>query len=530
MKTFVTFILLLTICYACKKESVSSNGKDPYDDNVQPAVIISKNGISPAKGAPNDEVTVSGKGFAKNKDKLVILFNGQRADIISLTDTTVRVRVPALAGTGSVSAQVEQQYFFGPFFRVLGSFEMDTLFPGDRGANNMIADIIPVENGKYLIVGAFNNYDNANIDGGVNCVARINHDGTLDRSFTYGKKTGTNTFVNTGAPLPRGEYLVAGGFNSYEGIGYVNSIAKLYSNGSLQTVKTKLASGTELQTSAMKGGVSGQVNNLLLQQDGKMVLTGAFRYYVQPNFSLTGSTGLDSIHLDSIQATNIIRLQSDGSIDSTFNYDLVNHRGKESVNGFIGRTLLLPDGKIIITGNFTRYNGQDARRIARLNPDGSLDMSFNTGAGADQPIYSITRQPDGKYIIVGAFNNYNGQTAPHVARLNEDGTLDPSFRMDQNADGYIFSADVMPGGEIILSGTFQRFGYLLCNNIVVLRSDGAIHPTYNTNGGVSLGERAVSGGIARIVQQPAEKAMLIVGSFTKYDYRNSNRIVRVKYK
>ncbi|MBK7085206.1 MAG: delta-60 repeat domain-containing protein [Flavobacteriales bacterium] len=82
------------------------------------------------------------------------------------------------------------------------------------------------------------------------------------------------------------------------------------------------------------------------------------------------------------------------------------------------------DGKIIIGGSFTSYDGIGRNSIARLNADGSLDIGFNPGTGANNPVHSITLQPDGKIIIGGDFTNYNGTGRNRVARLNTDGSLD----------------------------------------------------------------------------------------------------------
>ena len=85
------------------------------------------------------------------------------------------------------------------------------------------------------------------------------------------------------------------------------------------------------------------------------------------------------------------------------------------------------DGKIIIGGSFTSYDGIGRNSIARLNADGSLDIGFNPGTGANNPVHSITLQPDGKIIIGGDFTNYNGTGRNRVARLNTDGSLDTGF-------------------------------------------------------------------------------------------------------
>ncbi|HEY8917458.1 MAG TPA: IPT/TIG domain-containing protein, partial [Chitinophaga sp.] len=314
---FFTGIIIAGICLqACSKDDVASSGKDPYKDTVSPAILISKGGVLPDRGHINDEITIRGKGFKAHQQELSILFNGQPGTLIDVTDSSVKVKVPVFASTGNITAQVGQQYFFGPFFRVMGVMETDTVYPSSRGADNTIQDIIPVEGGKYLIVGDFTNFDNANIDGGVNRVARINGDGTIDRSFRYGKNTGAPATVVRAAAMPDGRYLVAGSFASYEGLPYVSSIARLYNTGGLETENITRPSGKVQPVSALKGGVSGVVTGLHLQQDGKMIVVGYFRYYVKPNYNLVSVTGGDSLHLDSTMVNFMARLHPDGTLDT----------------------------------------------------------------------------------------------------------------------------------------------------------------------------------------------------------------------
>jgi uncharacterized delta-60 repeat protein len=90
------------------------------------------------------------------------------------------------------------------------------------------------------------------------------------------------------------------------------------------------------------------------------------------------------------------------------------------------------DGKVLIGGLFTSYNGTSRGYVARLNTDGSLDTGFlATGAGAGGLTYpdvnSIAVQSDGKVLIGGLFTSYNGTSRGYVARLNTDGSLDTGF-------------------------------------------------------------------------------------------------------
>ena len=73
--------------------------------------------------------------------------------------------------------------------------------------------------------------------------------------------------------------------------------------------------------------------------------------------------------------------------------------------------------------NISRYG------IARLNDDGSLDNTFDVGAGVNGAVQAIALQPDGKVIIGGPFNSYNGLDRRGLARVNVDGSLDTTRRV-----------------------------------------------------------------------------------------------------
>jgi uncharacterized delta-60 repeat protein len=515
---------------ACTKEKVNSNEKGPYGDPVLPAITFAEEDpITPVKGYVNDEVTLKGKGFLAVKDKLRILFNGTSASILNVTDSTVTVKVPELGSSGAVSAQIGQEFYFGPYFPIYGPFQMDTLFPSIKGGNANILNIIPVPGNKYMISGDFSEYDNSAIAGGVNRLARINADGSLDRTFTYGNNTGTAGTIDPMVYLPdEQQYLVGGYFTGYDQVNHVYSIAKVNVNGGVDQRFISRPSGAATPASALEGGFRGSVNRLFVQSDKKIMAIGSFRYYVRPNYSLTTVESLiDSMHLDSTMVQNIARLHPDGTLDSSYHYDLVNHQGKLTVNGGISSSQILPGDKLMIAGNFTTYGGQNISHIARLNADGSLDPGFNPGAGPDQAINDFIIQPDGKIICAGNFKKFNGVNTGGIVRLNADGSLDATFNVGNGADGYVGRLGLMPGGNIIATGNFRQFAGIPRNNFVVLTADGAVHKTYNSNGGIT---NAGFGQIWRVLPMTGQNALLMVGTFTQIDYRQANRIVRFTYK
>ncbi|WP_033316646.1 delta-60 repeat domain-containing protein, partial [Pontibacter roseus] len=115
----------------------------------------------------------------------------------------------------------------------------------------------------------------------------------------------------------------------------------------------------------------------------------------------------------------IARLNADGTLDASFNPGTGFNRELYSL-------ALQPDGKVLVGGNFFSFNGTPRNFIARLNADGTLDASFNPGSGFTDYVVSLAFQPDGKVLVGGSFTSFNGTPRSRIARLNADGTLDAS--------------------------------------------------------------------------------------------------------
>ena len=140
--------------------------------------------------------------------------------------------------------------------------------------------------------------------------------------------------------------------------------------------------------------------------------------------------------------------------------------------------------KIVIAGDFNHFDGESYDSIVRLHPDGSIDDTFGSNLNIDDSIRSIAIQEDGKILIGGFFNVVGNNKKGRIARLNNDGTLDLEFLSGSGANGSVYEIAIQPDGRILIGGSFRING-LSRNGLVRLMTDGDIDPTVNYGKGAN---------------------------------------------
>jgi uncharacterized delta-60 repeat protein len=225
--------------------------------------------------------------------------------------------------------------------------------------------------------------------------------------------------------------------------------------------------------------------SIVEQADGKIVFGGYFTSYA------------------GTAANRIIRLNSDFSIDDTFVYGT-------GFNAEVTSVAIQSDGKILAGGNFTQYNGVSRNRIVRLNTDGSLDTSFNIGTGFNATVWSIIVQPDNKILVGGGFISYSGQARAGQVRLNSNGSIDSTF---QNAftNNTIYQIRLQSDGKVLLGGLFSSVSGVSCGAIARLTSTGTIDPTFQLSGFTTGGFNGVYG-----MEIDENDKIVCVGTFNTY--------------
>ncbi|QEC54004.1 DUF5008 domain-containing protein [Anseongella ginsenosidimutans] len=462
------------------------------------------------------------------KDNLVFMFNGEPAEIMEITETGVTAKVPDFASTGVISVSVEDVIVFGPEFTVTGFIKLDPTFRATAGTNNRVERVVPMPDGKMFVLGHFNNYDNKGIVRPLNRIVRTFSDGTYDPSFRTGN--GANGFLTSLLPFGN-KYVIAGGFGGYgQQTQNISNITVLNTNGTIDTMGIHTFRRPE-QTDTIKyfpafnGGTDGRINRVY-EQEGKLIITGDFRYYLsrrydEPNLYETR----DTVILDSTEARQIIRLNADGSLDKTFRFD--GNKTFQGANGNIDTYMHQEGtlaGKILVSGRFTTFDGQPAGYITRLNPDGTIDEDFKSGSGANYFIHSATYNEHlEKYVITGAFKSYDGTLAAGIAVLNKDGTLDPAFQAKIVEGGYPNYAEMLDDGLIVVSGEFTKYDGVTRNAFMVLSPDGSLAPGYNATG-------TFNGDLDDIIETRSEdnkRALLLVGDFYRFNNEEVDNIIRV---
>lgn len=411
----------------------------------------------------------------------------------------------------------------------------DTTFDSGMGFNARLSDLLLQPDGKIVAGGQFSLYNGQPREQ----VTRLNTNGNIDNLFDVGGGI-QKQFIATAYDVtiqPDGKILVAGDFSHYDNYP-VGGIVRVNDDGSRDN-SFQVGGGF-----IRSGGIRSNVYKIKVQSDGKILVGGDFIAYndqstfkmVRLNADGTLDTTFEKFNLPSYNwavrtfdsqldgkiivgrqegAPYLYRYNADGSIDNTFDIGT-------GVNGTVSSIVTQPDGKVLVCGNFTEFNGQPQNRIMRLNPDGSLDTSFDvgTGIGNDTNRLTIALQPDGKILVGAPIHVFNGENLNYkrIIRLNPDGSLDTSFEEAiSTGGGSIQTISVQPDGKIIVGGFFGG----VLRNFTRLNSDGSVDSSFLEDVGFNA-----SGNVYRTAIQTDEK-ILVVGAFIKYNTHYRNGILRL---
>ncbi|WP_207432221.1 fibronectin type III domain-containing protein [Sabulibacter ruber] len=185
-------------------------------------------------------------------------------------------------------------------------------------------------------------------------------------------------------------------------------------------------------------------------------------------------------------------------------------------NSTVSSMTKLPDGKVLLQGNFTVVNGSPKIRIARLHADGSLDHSFSADISKFR-VDAVAGQPDGKLLLGGALEKEDGQVKYVIMRLEEDGSPEQGFQIELEAadNGYFLTTIlVQEDGKILVGGSVKAKGAAR-KGIIRYHSNGSLDTSFNF--GLPEVPRLDPEYYVMTLAEQKGKGILVSGTFVKYD-------------
>ncbi|MBL9136468.1 MAG: immunoglobulin domain-containing protein [Verrucomicrobiales bacterium] len=206
---------------------------------------------------------------------------------------------------------------------------------------------------------------------------------------------------------------------------------------------------------------------------------------------------------------SVLRLRADGSPDPSFNpgsgptgspEGCISGRVPPTASG-VRAIAVQPDGRLVLAGIFTAFNGVPASGLIGLRENGSVDPDFQASpglTGGGWPEGSVLRAlGDGRVLVGGTFEQLQGQPMNRLGRLLADGRVDTSFDPGSGAtDGGIACSRLRPykdydgtavrnlypraDGGFLVSGWFSKFnGNPVTNSFARLGPDGTLDRSYS---------------------------------------------------
>ncbi|RME73326.1 MAG: hypothetical protein D6781_00655, partial [Verrucomicrobia bacterium] len=396
------------------------------------------------------------------------------------------------ASVNAIAVQSDGKIIIGGSFVTIGEGErnrlarfnpdgtLDTTW--DPAPNGTVTDIEILADGKILVSGLFTGFNPNGAEEAVaqRGIARINTDGTIDTAFA----PAPNAAVNAIEVLDDNSILIGGTFTN---VGTVSRpyFARLNVDGSLDEGFDPRPNST--------------VNAIAVQSDGKYLIGGEFTT-LRPNAS-------NNTEAEVIVRPYLARVNPDGTVDADFN---------PSPNDEIEAIAVLSDGRILIGGAFTLLQPDITEdpslrnAFARLLPTGEVDGSYNPLPNGRIEVIEVfdgdltvvggshtSMFPPANLVVAGAFQNFSDAASPYLARVFNNGLVDPSFADAPNAPVYALAAQL--DGAVLVAGEFTQLGGTPRNHIARFTSAGAIDADFDPN---------ADGTVRTVVVQPDGRIMI----------------------
>jgi uncharacterized delta-60 repeat protein len=366
---------------------------------------------------------------------------------------------------------------------------LDPTFNSGTSFNNAVTTTLTLPNGKILVGGTFTQYNGINVRG----LVRLNPDGSIDNTFETGAGfQGFGGEVNCMFIDSNGKIWVGGKFSTYNGVVLNGGLVRLSPDGGLEF-------------------------SLLLPE---FFFFHAHRMVRQPN---GGCFVFVQGYLPngSFAYNRLIRLDEFGNIDGGFTAN------QAVANLYPFCMALQPDGKILLGGIFdVNIDGKRYQNLLRLNTNGSIDPSFETSLEPNSIIHDVVVQADGQIVIAGSFTEVQGVPIKYVARLASNGNLDSGFNPSSFYPDVVGAEKLhlLADGTLLIPWVLSRSNVVLYAQIGRVFANGRPDQNYSTVSSNSLG---FSSSDVNISSRNSERKITVGGRFDSFNGVSCLRIARL---
>ena len=214
--------------------------------------------------------------------------------------------------------------------------------------------------------------------------------------------------------------------------------------------------------------------------------------------------------LDYSKVASVLRMSRTGELDDSY------RRDAQGVVGQILDACMVENDGIVIVGTFSSFDGQLVKNIVKLNAEGTLDETFmrNIGTGANGSITKIRYNKNKKKILItGEFSEFNGIPAQSVVMLNDDGTRDEIFKIGKMEGGLANFACLLDNDNIVVSGAFTKYDGVTRRGFLILGRDGKALQQFNVPG-------IFQGELYKVIETRTStnsNGLLLLGDFSRFD-------------
>lgn len=205
--------------------------------------------------------------------------------------------------------------------------------------------------------------------------------------------------------------------------------------------------------------------------DGGAVLMGSFSGLFSPN----------------VTAVGVLKLQADGTLNTSFMPSIQQGTVEDAVEQ--------SDGRIVFAGRSgAGVSGSPVLNLFRTNADGTLDPSFNNlspiAGGSGIGLTAVASDAQGRIVVAGSFTTFQGVARPGLARVTPDGIVDPTFSPTVGLTGAPRYIRFLPDGSFYVMGVRSDV-FPATTSIHRFSDDGSLHAVQLNLGSVSLGSFAL---------------------------------------